>query len=349
MTTHRAAVLGGTGYGGGEMIRRLLRHPQVELVRVTSIDHVGEPLSAVHPNLEGQTDLRFEQLGWRQAARDVDVVLLGLPHEVSLEAVPELARSEARIVDMSAAFRLLTADAYAERYGRAHPAPDLLPRFVYGLPELDREAIAGAGYVANPGCFATCVQLALAPWVRSGPQIPRAQVVAMTGSSGSGSEPRATTHHPVRHGNLRAYGALRHVQSHEMEEQLRALGAPELELAFVPVSAPLSRGILAVCTTEVPEEWTLEACVERLSEAYARERLVRVPARRGPEVAAVAHSAYAEVGVEVGPVRGGRRTASWLAALDNLIKGGAGQAIQNMNLMLGLPETTALDAPGAFP
>lgn len=348
MSTVRAAILGGTGYGGGEMIRRLMMHPEVELVRVTSIDHVGEPVASVHLNLEGLTDLRFESGSWTEAARDVDVVLLGLPHDVSLQAMPELDRAGVRIIDMSAAFRLADPRTYAARYGKAHPEPDLLKQFVYGLPELNRDAIRAARFVANPGCFATCVQLSLAPLARAGALGP-VHTVAMTGSSGSGAEPRPTTHHPTRSQNLRVYGALRHVQSFEIDDQLRAAGASELELTFVPVSAPLARGILSVSLTSLPEAWTPDRCRELLDEAYAHEPLVRVPRTRTPEVVAVAGSAYAEVGVEVGEPRHGRRPVSWLGALDNLIKGGAGQVIQNLNLMFGLSETASLSDPGSHP
>ena len=220
----RAVVVGGTGYGGAEMIRRLLAHPDVELARVTSIDHVGAPLGRVHPNLEGQTDLVFEDLPPARAVEGADVALLGLPHEISLEAVPALVKAGVRIVDMSAAFRLRDAESYRRRYGRAHPAPELLPEFAYGLPELDRAAIERARYVANPGCFATCVQLGLLPFARRGWLAGRVRTTAMTGSSGSGAAASPTTHHPTRSNNLKTYAALVHVQSFEMDEGIRAAG-----------------------------------------------------------------------------------------------------------------------------
>src|SRR5689334_10808635 len=168
MKRFRAAIYGGSGFAGAELVRRLLLHPEVELVRVCSIDHVGEPLSSAHPHLEGATDLTFVELPPRDAALDVDVVLLGLPHTASIGVVEALLDGPAKVIDMSGAFRLKSAVEYARYYGGAHPRPDLLDRFVYGLPELDRDRIRNARFVASPGCFATTVELGLLPLARAG-------------------------------------------------------------------------------------------------------------------------------------------------------------------------------------
>ena len=222
----RAAIVGGSGYGGGELARRLIRHPEVELVRVASIDHIGEPLSAVHPNLEGATALRFEDLAAGDAARDVDVVLLGLPPRVSAEKMPELLRGKARVVDMSGGFRLRDAAIYAKAYGAPHPSPELLGgAFVYGLPEVYRSAIARARAVAMPGCFATAIELALLPLARAGLLTGEIDVVGVTGSSGSGMAPSQGTHHPVRANNLRAYKPLEHPHTPEIVQTLEDAGA----------------------------------------------------------------------------------------------------------------------------
>ena len=165
----KAAVIGGSGYGGAELIRRLLAHPEVELARVASVDFVGEPLSHAHPNLEGQTNLRFEGLTPAEAAKDMDIVLLGLPHKVSALKMPELMATGAKVVDLSGDFRLRDTETYKKYYGADHPYPNLLTgTFVYGLPELNREAIRTARYVASPGCFATTIELALLPLARAG-------------------------------------------------------------------------------------------------------------------------------------------------------------------------------------
>lgn len=347
---YRAAVIGGSGYGGAEMIRRLLVHPDVALVRVASIDLVGEPLSAADPALEGQTDLVFEGIPAAEAARGVDVVLLGLPHGVAATKVPEIAALPGvKIVDMSGDFRLRDPAEYARWYKKVHPCPERLPDFVYGLPELNRAAIRTARFVASPGCFATTIELALLPLARAGLLEGVVHVQGITGSSGSGAAPSAGTHHPVRAGNLRTYKPLEHQHVPEIVQTLEAAGARDVALRFVPVSAPLARGIFATAFLELPEAWTQDRLEALYREAYAGEPFVRVPRRRLPEVAAVSGSNFAEVGLAAGPARGGARTVTVFGAADNLVKGGAGQAIENMNLMLGLDEKASLADPGPWP
>jgi N-acetyl-gamma-glutamyl-phosphate reductase len=332
----RAAVIGGSGYGGAEMIRRLLVHPDVELVRVASVDFVGEPLSAADPKLEQRTELTFEGIPPAEAARDVDVVLLGLPHTVAAHKVPEIAATgDVKVVDMSGDFRLRSVAAYEQAYKHVHPCPDRLGDFVYGLPELNRARLRGARFVASPGCFATTIELSLLPLARAGLL--------------DGVVPSAGTHHPVRAGNLKTYKPLEHQHVPEILETLAAAGARDLELRFVPVSAPLARGILATAFVELPEAWTQARLDALYRDAFAGEPFARVPRKRLPEVAAVAGSNFAEVGVHAGPVHRGRRTVTCFGALDNLVKGGAGQAIQNMNLVLGLDETASLGDPGPWP
>jgi [amino group carrier protein]-6-phospho-L-2-aminoadipate/5-phospho-L-glutamate reductase len=348
----KAAVVGGSGYGGAELIRRLIVHPDVELVRVASIDHVGEPLAVVHQSLEGRTELVFEGLAPREAARGMDVVLLGLPHKVSADKAHEImADGAARIVDLSGDFRLRDPDAYAKYYGVKHPFPEELTRgtFVYGLPELNRDAIRRAKYVASPGCFATTIELALLPLARAGLLSGPLEIVGITGSSGSGIAPSAGTHHPTRANNLRTYKPLEHQHIPEIVQTLTEAGARDLVLRFVPVSAPLTRGIFATCFAHVDEKTGADAVRALYAEAFAREPFVRVPAKRLPEVVAVKGSNYAEVGVQPGDVHGGQRLVACFAATDNLVKGGAGQAIQSMNLMLGLDERLTLEDTGGWP
>lgn len=342
-------MIGGSGYGGGEMIRRLLLHPEVELVRVSSLDFVGEPLGAAHPNLEGLTDLRFESMPPEEAAKGVDVVLLGLPHKVSAEVVPKLMPSGVRIVDMSGDFRLKSADAYEKHYGKKHPCPELFEKFVYGLPELNRESIKQSRYVASPGCFATTIELGLLPLAKAGWLQGSIETVGITGSSGSGIVPSAGTHHPVRAGNLRTYKPLSHQHVPEIEETLAAAGAKHVALRFVPVSAPLSRGIFATSFVRVDASVPKEALEAAAQKAYASEPFVRVPRGRLPEVVAVAGSNYVEVAIVPGPLEDGARLVTCFSVTDNLIKGGAGQAIQNMNLILGLDEKLSLEDPGGYP
>jgi len=347
--TFKAAVMGGSGYGGGEIIRRLLQHPDVELVRISSIDFVGEPVSSAHPNLERWTDMRFEKLEAKELAKGMDVVLLGLPHKVAAHQVPDIIASGARIVDLSGDFRLTDAAAYEKYYGAKHPCPDKLGTFVYGLPELNREKIRAARYIASPGCFATTIELGLLPLARAGWLRGPVETVAITGSSGSGVAAAAGTHHPVRAVNLKSYKTLSHQHLPEIGETMTRAGAIDFALDFVPVSAPLSRGLFATSFAHVDAKITPEQIQKCFEDAYAKEPFVRVPRSRQPEVAAVAGSNYVEVGCVIGDVRDGRRTVTCISALDNLIKGGAGQAIQSMNIMLGCSETASLGDPGSWP
>jgi N-acetyl-gamma-glutamyl-phosphate reductase len=346
----RAAIIGGSGYGGAEMARRLLIHPEVELVRVASIDHVGEPLSAVHPNLEGATDLLFENLTPAEAARGCDVALLALPHKVTASKVPELIAGGVKIVDMSGDFRLRDAAIYERFYGAKHPHPELLGTFVYGLPELNRAEIKSAKYVASPGCFATTMALALLPLARAGLLDGKTiHVAGITGSSGSGIAPSEGTHHPSRSQNLKTYKPLSHQHVPEVVQTLGDGGAKHVDLEFVPVSAPLSRGIFTAAYIELPADYDAGKVAALFDERYGREPFVRRPAKRLPEVVAVSGSNFAEVGFAVGPVVGSTRTVTLFCTLDNLIKGGAGQAIQNMNLVLGCDERASLEDVGNWP
>jgi len=340
MKRWKAAVIGGSGYGGAEIIRRLLIHPEVELVRVASVDYVGQPLGAAHPSLTGRTALRFEDLPPAAAATGCDVALLGLPHKISAQKAPELLATGARIVDMSGDFRLRDADAYQRFYGAKHPHPELLGTFVYGLPELNRQSIKGARAVASPGCFATSIELSLLPLARAGLLQGPVHVLGITGSSGSGVVPSAGTHHPVRAVNLKSYKALEHQHTPEVEQTLRDAGASAFELRFVPVSAPLSRGILATAFVEVPANESDDTIAGLYRRWYREEPFVRFVEDR-----------VAEVGFTLGDVDAatGKRTLAVVSATDNLIKGGAGQAIQNMNLMLGLDERLSLKDPGPWP
>src|SRR3954466_8044511 len=275
---YKAAVIGGSGYGGAELIRRLIKHPEGSLERVPSVDYIGEPLSSAHPNLEGLTDLKFEELPPEKAAEGMDVVLLGLPHKVSAHKVPEIMKTGARIVDLSGDFRLRDAAAYQKYYGQAHPSAHLLDgTFVYGLPELNRERIKSAKYVASPGCFATTIELALLPLAKAGLLEGAVEVVGITGSSGSGVVPNAGTHPPVRAVNLRTYKPLDHQHIPEITQTLNEAGAKDFALRFVPVSAPLSRGILAPCFAHVKASVTAEQLRALYNETFATETFVRGP------------------------------------------------------------------------
>ena len=351
----RAAIIGGTGYGGAELSRLLLSHPGVELARVTSIDRVGEPLEAVHRNLT-RTGLMFEEMPPKAAAAGMDVVFLALPHKVSATLAEELAGVSARIIDLSGDFRLREPSEYRTFYGDEHPHPAHLDgRWVYGLPELCGDDILGATRVASPGCFATTIALGLLPLAAAGLLRGAVHTVAITGSSGSGAYASIGTHHPLRANNLKTYKVLNHQHTPEIEQTLRlactrAGQEPGFSLAFVPVSAPLVRGILA--TTFVPVAGDHDGkSIAKLFEDYYREAtFVRVLGSKvQAEVIAVKGSMYVDLSWTLGPPADGLRQLVVTTALDNLVKGGAGQAVQSMNLMFGLPEGQGIDAPAMWP
>ncbi len=352
----RAAVVGGTGYGGAELIRLLLAHPSVELARVSSIDRVGEPLEAVHINLN-DTGLKFEEIPLQEAGSGVDAVFLGLPHKVSSSLAPELEKLDARVIDLSGDYRLKDADVYARFYGQQHPYPEQLDgRWVFGLPELYRDQIADARRVASPGCFATTIMLGLLPLARAGLLSGPVQTVAATGSSGSGAYASAGTHHPLRANNLKIYKPLNHQHTPEIEQILYeaiASGGHDTRFAlnFVPVSAPLARGILANSFVRVPASLDDAAIAALYQDYYRDSAFVRVlpQGKRHAEVAAIKGSMWVDLSWTAGPADNGERQLLVVTALDNLVKGGAGQAVQSMNLMLGLPERQGIDAPALWP
>lgn len=346
----RVAVVGATGYGGAELLRHLLGHPHATVTRLVAKDNLGKRLDQVHLSLAGLTDLRIEDLTPQQVVQDADLVFVGLPHRVSAAIVAQYVDLGVAVVDLSGDYRLLDAAKYEHYYEAKHPEPQRLGSFAYGLPELNRAKIAQARHVASPGCFATAITLALLPLARAGVLQGRVRVAAMTGSSGSGANPALGTHHPLRAQTLRAYKPLTHQHVPEIEMNLTSQGAGPLTLDMVPISAPLVRGILATCFAEVDAAVPVETLRQALRDTFAGERLVRVLDDRLPEVNAVAGTMFVEVAMTVGDLTpDGKRTVVMHSAIDNLVKGGAGQAIQAFHLMLGVDETLGLLAPKPWP
>jgi len=347
----KVAIVGATGYGGAELLRNLLDHPRVDVARAVAIDHVGEAIGSVHSNLYGMTDLRVEEMSAEEAAEGMDAVFFALPHRTSAEVIMRLFEKDVRLVDLSGDFRLQSEEDYATYYGEGHPCHSASSSFAYGLPELNRESIRSASRIASPGCFATTIALALAPAAAAGWLTDTAKVVAMTGSSGSGAIAKTTTHHPLRAKNLRTYRPLTHQHTPEIEQTLRLAGATEgFALQFVPVSAPLVRGIFATAFVEVPASVSQDDVNQQYASSFGDEPFVRVVEGRKPEVNAIAGSMYAEVGWHLDDqVHNGKKTLVCFSAVDNLVKGGAGQAVQSFNLMMGWDETLGLDRPALWP
>jgi N-acetyl-gamma-glutamyl-phosphate reductase len=352
----KAAVVGGTGYGGAELIRSLLGHPSIALTRVSSIDSVDEPLEAVHLNLSN-TGLTFEKIPLAEAAEGVDVMILGLPHKLPCKMAPELEALSCKVVDMSGDFRLNDEAKYAEFYGMEHPHPEQLHgRWQFGLPELYREEIKKADRVASPGCFATTIMVGLLPLAKAGLLSGPVQTVAATGSSGSGAYASAGTHHPLRANNMKPYKVLAHQHVPEIEMALNdaiARGGNDTKFAlhFVPVSAPLPRGILSTSFVRVPESFTKEDADKMFTDYFADSQFVRAlgSGGRAAEVVAIKGSMWVDLSWKLSEPDGFGKQLAISTALDNLVKGGAGQALQSMNLMLGLPEGDGIDAPALWP
>jgi len=351
MARLKAVLIGGTGYGGAEILRRLLFHPQVEVMRVTAADNIGKKVGDVHLNLAGLTDLTFQELAPEQAVAGADVAFLAMPHKTTAKVVQAILPSGVRIVDLSGDFRLRDPAAYERYYGVAHPAPRSLidGLFTYGMPEVNRAAIAQAKYIASPGCFATTIALGLLPLARSGLLTGPVHTVAATGSSGSGANPQLTTHHPLRAVNLRTYKPLDHQHIPEIVQTLQAAGGRDVALEFVPISAPLPRGIFATSFAEVPAATTAEQLQQAWSRCFEGEPFIRLVQGRQPEVVGVSGGNYVEVGFTLGAPTGATRRVVCFSALDNLVKGGAGQAIQAFNVMMGYDETLTLKEPGLWP
>src|ERR1051325_1559732 len=340
----RIGIFGGSGYGGAELLRILLFHPRASVELVTANEHAGKAVGEVHRNLRRRTNLRFEKAPEEfESLSSHDCLFLALPHGQALEIAPRLATG-LKVVDLSGDFRLRDAASFEEHYGRAHTAAELQREFVYGLTELNRERIKGARLVSNPGCFATATLLALAPLAAKGLMRGRVVVDAKTGSSGSGAKPAANTHHPQRTNSFYAYKPFTHQHVPEIEQTLGDVsGAWANELVFMTHSLPVSRGIFASAYAELEEETTAEKLAALYEDFYRGSFFVRL-VKGSPDINWVKASNFCDIGFAA---RG--RQVAVFSAIDNLVKGAAGQAVQNMNLMFGLEETAGLLLVGGNP
>jgi N-acetyl-gamma-glutamyl-phosphate reductase len=336
---YRAAVIGASGYTGAELLRLLDAHPRFEAVAATSREFEGRRVTDIYPNLT--TSLVFTAFD-PGAVGDADIVFLALPHGASMAAGAALQAAGTRVIDLSADFRLQDAGAYPTWFGREHVAPSTLGEWVYGLPELHRARIAGAHAVANPGCYPTAALLALAPLVRAGAiDATRIVVSAASGVSGAGRGVNPGVHFSHVDANLKAYGYPGHKHTPEIEQELATLAGAPLQITFVPHLVPMPRGLLATCIA--PATGGDPATI--LAEAYAEEPFVR--ALDAPPETKYTHGSNRALVHATTDAR--TNTVIATCAIDNLGKGAAGQAIQNANLMLGLPETLGLTGAGVYP
>ena len=340
--TLRVGIFGGSGYGGSELLRILLFHPNVEVAFVTANEQAGKAVSEVHRNLNGLTKLSFTAAPEALSTLDVDCVFLALPHGQAMDVVPKLP-STVKAIDLSGDFRLRSKEEFEKHYKQAHTAMSAQSDFVYGLTETNREAIKRARLIANPGCFATATLLALAPLVANDLIDGRVIVDAKTGSSGSGAKAAANTHHPQRMNSFYAYKPFTHQHVPEIEQELRSVGDWTSELVFMTHSLPVSRGIFASIYVEAKKQLNETELNSLFSDFYRESFFVRL-VNGSPDINWVKTTNFCDIGFAS---RGKQLVV--FSAIDNLVKGAAGQAVQNMNLMFGLEETTGLMLVGTNP
>ncbi len=342
-----ASIVGASGYTGGETLRLLLRHPEVTLQQVTSESNAGHYIYAIHPNLRKQCTLKFTPLSELAAC---DVLFLCLPHGSAMRRIAQLAPLAKTVIDLSADFRLRHADDYPTWYGHPHEAPQLLDQFVYGIPELHRDAIKGARFITGAGCLATASILGLLPLFKHDLLArPEAFIEAKVGSSAAGDTPNLSTHHPERSGSLRSFQPTGHRHTAEIVQELTFGAAPTIHFSGTAIEAV--RGILATSHVFLKAGVEEKDVWKAYRAAYAAEPFVRiVKERQGiyryPEPKILAGTNYCDVGFEKDP-RSTRLVV--MAALDNLVKGAAGNGVQAMNVAFGLPETLGLEFPGLHP
>ena len=348
----KVGIVGASGYTGGELLRLLLTHPEVEIVKATSREYAGEYVYRVHPNLRGITSMKFDRPSLDDLLKNCELVFVATPHGVSSKLVPHLLESGLRVVDLSADFRLRNPEDYPKWYGWSHPKPELLRQAVYGVPELYREQIKGAKLVACPGCMAIAGILALAPPVKAGiVDLEHLVVDVKIGSSGAGAKPTRSTHHAERYGVVRPYKPSGHRHTAEIEQELRALSGGNVRVAFSAHAVNIVRGILATAHAFLTKEVSQADLWRIYREFYQGEPFIRiVKDRKGvcklPDPKSVIGSNFCDVGFELDP-HANRLVA--LSALDNLMKGAAGIAVQNMNIMLGFSEDLGLKQPALYP
>jgi len=339
----RIGIFGGSGYGGAELLRILLQHPDAEVALVTANEQAGKRVGEVHRNLYGLTDLVFSDAPHNLNSLDsLDCIFLGLPHGQAMEIVPGLPAT-LKVIDLSGDFRLRDRKIFEEHYDRAHTAMDTQERFVYGLTEINREKIKNARLIANPGCFATATLLGLAPLVAANMINGRVVVDAKTGSSGSGNKPAANTHHPQRMNSFYAYKPFTHQHVPEIEQELQNVGDWSSELVFMTHSLPVARGIFVSIYAEAKSVLTQEQLLATFADFYQNSFFVRL-VQGSPDINWVKTTNFCDIGFAVR-----EKQVVVFSAIDNLVKGAAGQAVQNMNLMFGLDEKTGLMLLGTNP
>ena len=348
----RIGIIGGSGYVGSELLRLLLLHPQAEVTMVTSRASVGEYIFNVHPNLRGLTQLKFVPQDISELQKNCDLIFTATPHGGSVNLVPKLLEAGLKVIDMSADYRLKNPVDYETYYGWKHAHPEMLKEAAYGLPELHREEIKTAKLVACPGCTATSAILGLAPIIKAG-LVDKDKIVVdlKVGSSGSGSKPTVSSHHPERFSGVRPYKVVGHRHIAEVEQELSALANEPMKISFTPHAVNIVRGILATIHTFPKQKLENKDLWKALRGMYGNEPFVRlVKYQKGPyqlpDPKVTMGTNYCDVGFEIDEHA---NRLLLFSALDNMTKGASGQGVQCMNIMLGIDETTGLKSTGFHP
>ena len=343
----KIAVVGASGYTGVELLRLLLNHPDVTVSCVTANQNAGEKVATLFPSLAGRIDMVCTAFDVATVAAHADLVFTALPHQTAMAVIPDLLAAGCKVIDLSADYRLRDPQVYASWYA-PHTSPELLAKAVYGLPELYRKEIPRARLIANPGCYPTSVALALAPLLLGGFIDPATLIIdSKSGTSGAGRGAKVGSLYCEVNEGFKAYSVGNHRHTPEIEQTLSQLAGQEVKVSFTPHLLPVSRGILSTCYASLRKETTTSALLQLYRSIYAGEPFVRIcPEGELPNIAYVRGANYCDIGLVVDP-RTGRVIV--VAAIDNLVKGAAGQAIQNMNLLLGLPETRGLEVIPLFP
>ncbi len=343
----RVGVLGATGYAGIEVVRLIVSHPHAELKRVVSQSFVGQKISDVYPNLRGICDTECTALDVDDIAKNCDVVFTALPHGASKTVIPSLFEKGLKVIDLSGDFRYNDAKVYEEWYGEPHSAPNVLAQSVYGLCELHRDEIRTHRLIGNPGCYTTCSILALAPLVAAKAVDAKSLIAdAKSGVTGAGRSAVLPNLYCEVNESVKAYKVATHRHTSEIEQELSLLAGEDIKLSFTPHLIPMQRGILSTCYANLVKPMTTEDAVRLYKEFYKGEEFVRVyDAGTLPEIKHVAGSNYAAIGVVV-DLRLNRAVV--VSCIDNLVKGAAGQAVQNMNIICGFDEGEGLRQAGMY-
>jgi N-acetyl-gamma-glutamyl-phosphate reductase len=343
----RVGIIGATGYTGVELLRLLLHHPEVEITALTSQKYVGLPIGQVFPSLTNRLQIKCEELSIDRISQKTDFIFTAVPHKMAMETVPLFYHQGKKVVDLSADYRFQDPEVY-ERWYQKHTSIDLLKESIYGLPELHREKIRKAKIVGNPGCYPTGALIGLIPLLKGGIiSCENIIIDSKSGVSGAGRDVVLGSLFCEVNEGVKAYKIFEHRHLPEIEQGVNHLAQERVKVTFVPHLIPMDRGILTTIYVNLNKKMKFEEVLNTFGDCYQREPFIRIyPKGRNPNTKDVRSSNYCDIGINVNESEG---RAVIVTAIDNLVKGASGEAIQNMNIMLGFPETMGLDVLPVFP